>query len=63
MNAKQVRNVIQDALLNMQVPGGRVEVVPIGNAVHLFVDDDEFEVVIRTLPPRGSQQPELKLDW
>jgi hypothetical protein len=60
MNTKQVRDVIQGALLDLT--DKEVRTVPVGNTLHLYVDDDEFEIVIKTVKSGGSQRLAIKLD-
>ena len=54
MDVEKIRDVITFALEHLQ--GERIKVVPLGNRVHLYAGDDEFEVVIRTMDPKGSSR-------
>ena len=57
MEVEQVRDII--ALALEHIKGERVRVRSIGNSVHLYAGDDEFEIVIRTMDPKGSSRPDL----
>lgn len=54
MDVEQIRDVITFALDHLQKED--VRVVPLGNRVHLYVGDCEFEVVIKTMDPKGSSR-------
>lgn len=54
MEVDDVREVITFALRHLQKE--EVRVVPLGNRVHLYVEDREFEIVIRTMDPKGSSR-------
>ena len=54
MDVEKIRDVIAFALDHLQVE--KVKVVPIGNRVHLYVGDEEFEVVVKTMNPKGSSR-------
>ena len=56
MEVDDVRVVIALALEQIQREG--VKVIPLGNRVHLYVGDQEFEIVIRTMGPKGSSRLE-----
>ena len=52
MEVKKVRDIVLFALEHLQ--GDLVRVQALGNRVHLYVGNDEFEIVIRTMDPKGS---------
>ena len=52
MEVKKVRDVVMFALEHLQ--GDLVRVKALGNRVHLYAGNDEFEIVIRTMDPKGS---------
>lgn len=54
MEVDDVREVITFALEHLQKE--KVKVVPLGNRIHLYVDDREFEIVIKTMDPKGSSR-------
>jgi len=54
MEVDQVRDVITFALEHLHKED--VKVVPLGNRIHLYVGDREFEIVIRTMDPKGSSR-------
>jgi len=54
MDVEKIRDVITFALEHLH--SEKIKVVPLGNRVHLYVGDDEFEVVIRTMDPKGSSR-------
>jgi len=54
MEVEKVRDVIRFALEHLQED--LVRVTAIGNSVHLYVGDDEFEIVIKTMDPKGSSR-------
>ena len=54
MDVDQIREVITFALEHLQ--NEKVKVVPLGNRVHLYAGDGEFEIVIRTMDPKGSSR-------
>jgi len=61
MDVEKIRDVITFALEHLNAEDSKV--VPLGNRVHLYVGDREFEVVIRTMDPKGSSRldgPPLK---
>jgi hypothetical protein len=51
MEVKTIRNVIASAL---KQHSDDVRIVPIGNSVHLYKGDEEYEIVIRTMNPKGA---------
>ena len=56
MDVEQVRDAITFALEHLNAED--VKVVPLGNRVHLYVGDEEYEIVIRTMDPKGSSRLE-----
>jgi hypothetical protein len=54
MEVEDVREVIASALDEFQRED--VRVVPLGNSVHLYAGDREFEIVIKTMDPKGSSR-------
>lgn len=61
MDVEKIRDVITFALEHLNTED--IKVVPLGNRVHLYVGDGEFEVVIKTMDPKGSSRldrPPLK---
>ena len=54
MKVDQVRDIVTWALEHLDDNSVRVQ--PIGNSVHLYAGDDEFEIVIRTMDPKGSSR-------
>jgi len=55
MEIEKIRDVIAFALEHLQEE--LVKVVVLGNRVHLYVGDkDEYEVVIKTMDPKGSRR-------
>lgn len=52
MEVEQVRDTIARALEHLE--GDNIRVLLIGNSVHLYAGDDEFEIVVRTMTPKGS---------
>lgn len=59
---EEVREIIYTALEKLQSTDRNVELRAIGNRVHLILDNDEFEIVIKTMNPKGSQRLAIKLD-
>jgi hypothetical protein len=51
MDVDEIRDRIAEV---MQHPDHRV--VPLGNRVHVYSGEDEFEIVIRTMQPKGSSR-------
>jgi hypothetical protein len=58
MEVEHVRDVIAFALEHLQKED--VKVVALGNRVHLYQGDREFEIVIRTMDPKGSSRLAVK---
>ena len=58
MEVEQIRDVISSALEQLQAPESRV--ISLGNTVHFYVGDQEFEVVVRTMDPKGSSRLDRK---
>ena len=58
MEVEQVRDAISEAMSQPQFEG--VKVITLGNRVHLYAGDKEFEVVIRTMDPKGSSRLRLE---
>jgi len=59
MDVDKVRDVITFALEHLQEE--LVRVVALGNRVHLYVGNkDEFEIVIKTMSPKGSSRLDRK---
>lgn len=56
MEVEDVRDIITFALQHLQKDN--VEVKAYGNRVYLVADNDEFEIVIRTMNPKGSSRLE-----
>jgi hypothetical protein len=54
MDVDKVREVVKFALENLH--GEPVRVKALGNRVHLYAGDEEFEIVIRTMTPKGSSR-------
>ncbi|MGD9725457.1 MAG: hypothetical protein AB7L09_01030 [Nitrospira sp.] len=54
MEVNDVREVIASALEQLQRQD--VKVVRLGNRVHLFTGEHEFEIVIRTMNPKGTNR-------
>jgi len=54
MEVEDIRDVIVFALEHLQNKDARV--VALGNRVHLYAGEREFEVVIRTMDPKGSSR-------
>ena len=54
MKVEQVRDVIALALKGLHAEN--VKVRSIGNSVHLYVGVDEFEVVVKTMSPKGPSR-------
>ena len=54
MNVGQVRDIITWALEHLK--DENIQVQPIGNSVHLYAGDSEFEIVIKTMDPKGSSR-------
>jgi hypothetical protein len=52
VDVEKIRDVIKFALDHLQ--GDLVRVKALGNRVHLYVGDDEYEIVIKTI---GSECP------
>jgi len=58
MDVDKVRDVVMFALEHLQ--GDLVRVKALGNRVHLYAGDDEFEIVIKTMDPKGSSRLDRK---
>ena len=58
MEVEQVRDVIAFALEYLQ--DEEVKAVPLGNRVYLYAGDSEFEIVIKTMDPKGSSRLDRK---
>lgn len=62
MEVEQVREIIYSALERLQSPDCDIELHSIGNRVYMIAGNDEFEIVIKTMRPKGSQRLAIKLD-
>ena len=58
MDVEKIRDVVQFALEHLHAD--LVKVKALGNRVHLYVGDDEFEIVIKTMDPKGSSRLDRK---
>jgi len=58
MDVKKVRDVVMFALEHLQEDLVRVKAL--GNRVHLYAGNDEFEIVIKTMDPKGSSRLDRK---
>ena len=58
MDVDKVRDVVMFALEHLH--GDLARVKALGNRVHLYVGDDEFEIVIKTMSPKGSSRLDRK---
>jgi hypothetical protein len=62
MEVEEIREIIYTALEKLQSSDRNVELHAIGNTVHLILDNDEFEIVIKTMRPMGSRRLSIKID-
>lgn len=49
MTASDLKKVIYDTIEALQTPLGDFELHAVGNRIHLIVDNEEFEIVIRKI--------------
>ena len=61
MEPNEVRDIITGALIDATegrkaLWGQDVEITPLGNRVHLCIGPKEYEIVIRTMDPKGPSR-------
>lgn len=62
MEVEEIRKIICAALEKLQSSDRDIGLYALGNRVHLILEHDEFEIVIRTMNPKGSQRLAIKID-
>jgi hypothetical protein len=53
MEAKEVRDIIVQSL---ELELEDAQIMALGNRVHIYSGDKEFEVVVKTMTPKGSSR-------